>query len=128
MAYYTWREKLLKCDDIAIRELPSGRFKYIGTGVPGYHFMEWAGCNAHYATLPEQPHRGFETVEEALRWLISRFKSKDAAIAAVHALQVSGSWFKGDGLVEVDFKKRAARRTIYSKETNEVVRTFRWKL
>ncbi len=104
----TPQSRRLQCHDIAIRRLPSGRFKCVGDGVPEYHLMDWTGCNCHYLTIPGQPVRGHETVEAALEWLFSRYATEAAAIQAVQQRQAQGTWYNGNGMISVDFEKRTA--------------------
>ena len=43
----------------------AGRYKVYWMGHAEGHTMDWLGCNFRHLTVAGQPHRGFETVEEA---------------------------------------------------------------
>jgi hypothetical protein len=111
-AYYSRRQKLIKCDMAQMKRLPSGRFKAVVCGVPAYHMMDWNGCNFHYVTLPDQPFRGFKTPQECLEWLFEKYPTQKQAVDAGTALQSQGTWFDGNGMLDVDYEKKQANERV----------------
>lgn len=108
---YSPRERQLECNDTAIRQLPNGRFKAIGIGVPSYHFEDWRGCNSHFLTIPGQPHQGFASIPKLLTWLFSTYPNEPQAIAAVNAAKRGGRWTGGAGFISINWDKKSANRS-----------------
>jgi len=50
------------------KRMKNGRWKVRVWGQPNDHFGDWSGENARIRTAPEQPHNGFEAIEDALAY------------------------------------------------------------
>lgn len=62
---------------LSIKVLKSNRFKVVVWGRNDDHIMDWHGCNFHVKTVEGQPHRGYETFEEAVSFAREKFLTRD---------------------------------------------------
>lgn len=108
MSYYPRSQKRLVYEGCAIENLLSGGFKGIIYGAPKYHMMSWAGENIHKLTIPGQPLRGYSTPEEALAFVVDKFKSEKNAELWCEQIKKAGTWSDGNSWYFIDFEKKSA--------------------
>jgi hypothetical protein len=55
-------------DYLTILKLPSGNYHVFVIGRPGYHIMDWRGCNFLKWPVPGQPFRGFKKAKDVIKF------------------------------------------------------------
>ena len=61
---------------LVVGKTKSNRFKAYIWEQPDGHVSDWQGCNYRIATVEGQPHKGYETQEQAIEFAKSQFKTK----------------------------------------------------